>query len=98
MKFTFYKAGGAEHENCRQCFRTKRNESGMAVIVILALVAIMLIYIAANLRTLSALHRDINLMETKQVRRLAANVRSAPAVQPQGATTQTNSVTPQPKP
>lgn len=62
-----------------------KRESGMAVIVILALVAIMMIYIAANLKTLSTLHRDLNLIETKQVRRLAVAVRSAPASRPPDA-------------
>jgi hypothetical protein len=69
-------------------FRRQRKESGMAVIVILALVAIMMIYIAANLKTLSVLHRDLNLIETRQVRRLAVAVRSAPAIRPPGAAAQ----------
>jgi hypothetical protein len=64
----------------------------MAVIVILALVAIMMIYIAANLKTLSILHRDLNLIETKQVRRLAVEVRSAPAVRPPGAAVQSETM------
>jgi hypothetical protein len=47
-----------------------RNESGLAVILVMALLAIVLIYIAGNLGTLHHLGRELRLLEQKQVRRL----------------------------
>jgi hypothetical protein len=43
----------------------------MAVIIVLAFLAIILIYLAANARTLHLLERDLKLIEQKQVQRLA---------------------------
>ncbi len=43
----------------------------MAVIVVVAIVAILLIYISGNLRTLHLLSRDLKQVEQKQLRRLA---------------------------
>jgi len=43
----------------------------MAVIIVLAFLAIILIYLAANARTLFWLERDLKLVEQKQVQRLA---------------------------
>jgi len=43
------------------------NERGFLVIALLAIISIMLIYIAANLHVLAALKRDIRLVEQKQV-------------------------------
>ena len=48
----------------------RRNQSGFLVIALLAIITIMLIYIAANLRVLAALKQDIRLVEQKQVQRL----------------------------
>jgi hypothetical protein len=45
-------------------------EQGMAVIVVLALVSIMLIYIACNIRTIANLGRELKLLEQRQTRRL----------------------------
>ena len=39
----------------------------MAVIVVMMLVGIILIYIAANLRSLELLHRDLKLVEKQQI-------------------------------
>jgi hypothetical protein len=47
------------------------SRSGMAVIIVLAFLAIILIYLAANARTLHWLERDLKLIEQKQVQRLA---------------------------
>jgi hypothetical protein len=44
----------------------------MAVIVVIALVAIVLIYLGGNLRTLHLLSSDLKQIEQKQLRRLAA--------------------------
>jgi hypothetical protein len=43
----------------------------MAVIIVLAFLAIILIYLAGNARTLYWLERDLKLVEQKQVHRLA---------------------------
>jgi hypothetical protein len=43
----------------------------MAVIVVLAFLAIIFLYIAANARTLSHLEKDVRLLEMRQTRRLA---------------------------
>jgi len=50
---------------------TNHSRSGMAVILVLAFLAIILIYLAGNARTLFWLERDLKLVEQKQVQRLA---------------------------
>ncbi len=56
----------------RSPFRHRRTgERGMAVIVVIAIVAILLIYIGGNLRTLHLLSRDLKLVEQRQIRRLS---------------------------
>ncbi len=70
--------------------RHHQNQRGFLVIALLALISIMLIYIAANLHVLASLKRDIRLLEQKQVQRLnrtfpsptAANTNSPPATVP----------------
>ena len=57
-------------------------ESGSAVIVVIALLAIILIYVAGNLRTLANLGRELRLLERQQTRRLqtaAPKTNSPPA-------------------
>jgi hypothetical protein len=51
---------------------THHSRSGMAVIIVLAFLAIILIYLAGNARTLFWLERDLKLVEQKQVHRLEA--------------------------
>jgi hypothetical protein len=46
------------------------SEAGMAVIVVIALLSIILIYIASGVRTLNNLGRDVRLIEKQQTRRL----------------------------
>src|SRR5215471_7877544 len=46
------------------------HQQGSAVIVVMVLLAILLIYIASNLRVLHNLDRDLNLVERREVRRL----------------------------
>jgi len=48
----------------------------MAVIVVLALVSILLIYAACNIKTLANLGRELRLLEQQQVRRLESSVRT----------------------
>ena len=71
-------------------YLTKRRQGGMAVIVMLAVLSIMCIYIAANLRSLNRLERELKLVEQHQTRRLAAwsatnhviSTNTPPATQP----------------
>lgn len=55
----------------------RRRRQGMAVIVVIALLAIISIYVAANVRTLHYLKRNVSLVEQKQLRRLQAHDRAA---------------------
>ena len=50
----------------------RRDERGSAVVVVITLLAIILIYIAGNARTLQHLDREVKLIERKQVRRIAS--------------------------
>jgi hypothetical protein len=62
--------------------RSRQRQSGVAVIVMLALLSIMLIYIAANSRSLSHLDRELKLIEQRQIQRLerlSATLRTPPA-------------------
>lgn len=64
----------------------RRNERGMAVIAVIGLIAILLIYVAGNARTLHLLGKEIKLHETRQVRRLATlSATNAPAIPPAAA-------------
>ncbi len=76
--------------------RPRRRQSGSAVIVIMALLVIMLIYVAGNLRTLANLGRELRLLDQQQVRRLqkaAAQTNAPPAI-----TVSTNAFPAPPKP
>ena len=55
----------------------RRHQNGMAVIVVLALVSILLIYLAFNLGTLARLRRELRLLERQQTRRLQVGATSA---------------------
>lgn len=67
-----------------------RRQSGSAVIVVMALLAIILIYVAGNLRTLTNLGRELKLLERQQIRRLqGASPRTNP---PPAITISTNSI------
>ena len=47
------------------------NRSGLATIIVLAVIAIMLVYITANVRALNTLDKELKLVEQKQIKRLA---------------------------
>ena len=66
---------------------SRRRQHGSAVIVVIALVAIVLIYVAGNVRTLHFLTREVKLVEQRQVRRLAAIKIPRPAVMAPAAET-----------
>jgi len=54
----------------RSNIRRRNSERGVAVIIVIAFVALLLVYMAANLLTLSRLGRELTLLEQKQTRRL----------------------------
>ncbi len=60
----------------------RRHEQGSAALVVIAILAIVLIYVASNLKTLEHLNREIKLVERRQIHRL------------QSISISTNSVTP----
>jgi len=63
--------------------RSTSRQSGSAVIVIMALLAILLLYMAYNLKTLANLGRELRLLERQQTRRLqtaAPKTNSPPAL------------------
>ena len=71
----------------------RAGQRGSAVIVVLAFLAIMLIYVDSNLQTLGHLNRDLKLVERRQLRHweiagmLSTNAppaRPAPAAAPSG--------------
>ena len=63
--------------------RPQPRQSGSAVVVVLALLAILLVYVAGNIRTLANLGRELRLLERQQTRRLqtaALGTNASPAV------------------
>ena len=59
----------------------RKSERGIAVIIVIAFVAILLVYLAANLMTLSRLSRELRLLEQKQTQRFSHERASTNAVQ-----------------
>ena len=59
-----------------------RPQTGMAVIIMLTLLAIILLYIAYNARTLYHLGRELNLLEQKQLHNLPQIVIKTNTVKP----------------
>jgi len=67
-----------------------RRQDGVAIVVILAMLVIMLLYVAANVRALDYLGRELKLLEQRQVQRLNSSTAptnsvsgtNAPASQP----------------
>jgi len=59
-------------------------EKGVAVIVVLVILAILFLYIAANARSLHYLGREIKLVEQQQLRRLARGSSGTNVVQNPG--------------
>jgi hypothetical protein len=57
-----------------------RRQAGMAVICVLALIAIVLIYTAANIRTLNNLGEELKLLERQQIHRLKIAAQASPAL------------------
>jgi hypothetical protein len=65
MKFPAHNRGS---RCCRPAAR--RGERGFLVIALLAIVAIMLIYVNVNVRLLGNLKRELKLVEQEQIQRL----------------------------
>ena len=77
-------------KTARSYIRARRQEEGMAVIMVMILVVIVLIYLAGNLRTLHNLGRDLRMIEQQQARRLAL------AAQATNSVATTNAALPKP--
>lgn len=61
------------------CSRRQR-QRGVAVLVVLTLLAILLIFIAGNVRALRCLDQELKLVERRQIKRLnALSATNAPA-------------------
>ena len=64
---------------------SKRNESGLATMIFIILLAIMMILVMAESRALFHLHRETKFLEQQQIKRLngsATNSAPARATQP----------------
>jgi len=73
--------------------RRRRAQQGTAMIVVLALLALLLIYVLANIRTLSSLGRELKLLDQRQTQRL----RNSPhPIHPLTSETNSNPTTPKP--
>jgi hypothetical protein len=70
----------------------RRREQGVAVIVVLALLAIMLLYAGANTRSLRDLGRELKLLERQQIKRLNARVGGTNAPTAQFPAAETNGI------
>lgn len=57
-----------------------RNESGMATLVFIMLLAIMMILVMVESRALFRLHREVKLLEQQQTKRLDATQTNSVAV------------------
>ena len=73
MKITPIRASGMGHPGSGP----RRRQAGMAVIVVIALVTIVLVYIAGNLRTLHSLTGELRLLDKAQKQRLQADTGGA---------------------
>ena len=72
--------------------RRPGRQAGSAVIVVLALLTIIMIYVAGNLRTLTSLDRELKLLERQQIHRLQATASATNS--PPASVLATNSVPP----
>lgn len=56
----------------------RRRESGFMIIAMMALLALMLVYVAASTRSLHQLRQELKLVEQKQIQRLQSFAPLAP--------------------
>jgi hypothetical protein len=75
------------HSPRRETPRRPTRQSGTAVIVVLVIIAILMIYVAGNIRTLHNVGKELRLIEQKQVHRLEkpqpSNAKPQGSVKPQ---------------
>jgi hypothetical protein len=57
----------------QRTYFVKSDENGMATVIFIALLAIMMILVVANGRALFQLRRETQLLEQKQIKRLAGS-------------------------
>lgn len=77
----------ASSSSIRQQASRIQSQRGSAVIIIMGLIALILIYVAANVRTLTNLGRELRLLERQQTMRLQ---HLAPKARAPGETAVTN--------
>ena len=58
--------------------RPQPPEAGMAVLIFISLLAIMVILVMAELRSVFQLHREVKFLEQQQIKRLSAAMPQAP--------------------
>jgi hypothetical protein len=58
----------------------RKSDTGSATVVLITLLAIMVILVAANSKSLFILHREVKLLEQQQVKRLDASQTNSVAV------------------
>lgn len=63
-------------------FRKPKSANGSAVILFLALLAIMLVLVAGNGKTLLLLKKDLRLIEQRQIQRLGHNATNEVSAMP----------------
>lgn len=64
-----------------QCERfNRKGERGMATVIFIALLAIMMILVTAESRSLFSLHREMKLLEQQQIKRLNNSQTNSAAV------------------
>ena len=56
---------------------TRKREHGMVTAIFIALLAIMMILVAAETRSLFGLHREVKLIEQQQIKRFNATATNA---------------------
>jgi hypothetical protein len=56
---------------------TRKRQDGLAVVVMLILIAMVLGFIVANTATLTTLHNDVKRIEQRQIRRLNSTTTNA---------------------
>lgn len=65
----------------------RRRERGVAVIVVLALLAILMLYVTANVRSLRIMSQEIKLVEQRQLRHWNATAITPPPAAATNAST-----------
>jgi len=78
------------HHASRIPHHGSRPQSGSAVIVVMALLTIIMVYVASNLRTINHLSRELKLLERQQTLRLQRATQTTNT--PPAATIITNAV------